>query len=404
MIFTQYSQAGTYIAGTGLTKTGNTFAINSTVATASNTMTFTNKTWTGVAVGVAYGGTGATTKTTGFDALSPLSTVGDVLCHNGTNNVRIPGNASATLMLLGSMGNGSAAQVPAWYTITKGTIGLNNVDNTSDVNKPISNATQLALNAKEPEITAGLITQYYAGDKSWKTLNKSVVGLSLVDNTPDSNKSVASAFAISHSVQFSLTGDVSGIAIGDLSTNLAITTGISNSVITSKLLTGYTIGSNSALTNTDSILAAFGKLEAKVNAKVASVGVNLPLYVTGGATNPTIAMYRASSTQVGYMTPTQYIWYTRERTAVTLADNTFAIDWSAASKQRVSLATNGSITLNNISIGELSLEVYINSAINVSLPTGWWVNGYLLQGVNVITFQYFDSGFAAINIASYEQI
>jgi len=37
---------------------------------------------------------------------------------------------------------------PFWETLTKTTVGLGNVDNTSDVNKPISTATQTALNDK----------------------------------------------------------------------------------------------------------------------------------------------------------------------------------------------------------------------------------------------------------------
>lgn len=41
--FTQFSSAGVPTAGTGLTKTGNTFAIDSTVATLSGTQTLTNK-------------------------------------------------------------------------------------------------------------------------------------------------------------------------------------------------------------------------------------------------------------------------------------------------------------------------------------------------------------------------
>ena len=39
-------------------------------------------------------------------------------------------------------------------TLAKGDIGLGNVDNTSDANKPISNATQAALNDKQAKITA----------------------------------------------------------------------------------------------------------------------------------------------------------------------------------------------------------------------------------------------------------
>lgn len=41
------------------------------------------------------------------------------------------------------------------HSVTKSQIGLGNVDNTSDVNKPISSATQTALNNKQDKLTAG---------------------------------------------------------------------------------------------------------------------------------------------------------------------------------------------------------------------------------------------------------
>jgi hypothetical protein len=144
----------------------------------------------------------------------------------------------------------------------KTNLGLNHVDNTSDVNKPISNATQTALNLKEntinkstntalgtsdvlfptqnavktyvdnqlssgvvdatsaikgkiqlagdlggtatnptvpglalkePTIVSGTISQYYRGDKTWKTLDKTAVGLGNVDNTSDANKPISNA-------------------------------------------------------------------------------------------------------------------------------------------------------------------------------------------------------------------
>lgn len=43
---------------------------------------------------------------------------------------------------------GATAGALSWENITKGEVGLSNVDNTSDLNKPISTATQTALNAK----------------------------------------------------------------------------------------------------------------------------------------------------------------------------------------------------------------------------------------------------------------
>jgi len=45
---------------------------------------------TAAAVGIANGGTGQTTQTAGFDALSPATTKGDLIVDNGTNNVRLP--------------------------------------------------------------------------------------------------------------------------------------------------------------------------------------------------------------------------------------------------------------------------------------------------------------------------
>jgi hypothetical protein len=56
-------------------------------------------------------------------------------------------------------------------------VGLGNVDNTSDANKPISTATQSALDAKQ--------------DSS--SLTKSSVGLGNVDNTSDANKPISTA-------------------------------------------------------------------------------------------------------------------------------------------------------------------------------------------------------------------
>lgn len=77
----------------------------------------------------------------------------------------------------------------------KADIGLPSADNTSDVNKPISSATQAALDAKQATITPGTTEQYYRGDKSWQTLDKSAVGLPNADNTSDADKPVSTAQA-----------------------------------------------------------------------------------------------------------------------------------------------------------------------------------------------------------------
>ena len=52
---------------------------------------------------------------------------------------------------------------------------------------------QAALDGKEPTVTTGTTGQYYRGDKSWQTLDKAAVGLANVDNTSDTNKPISTA-------------------------------------------------------------------------------------------------------------------------------------------------------------------------------------------------------------------
>ena len=70
--------------------------------------------------------------------------------------------------------------------ISKSMVGLGNVDNPSDANKPISSATQPALDAKAP-----LASPSFTGTVNGIT--KSMVGLGNVDNTADADKAISSA-------------------------------------------------------------------------------------------------------------------------------------------------------------------------------------------------------------------
>ena len=77
-------------------------------------------------------------------------------------------------------------RVTTGTSATKSDVGLSNVDNTSDANKPISSATQTALDLKAP-IASPTFTGTVGG------ITKSMVGLSNVDNTSDANKPVSTA-------------------------------------------------------------------------------------------------------------------------------------------------------------------------------------------------------------------
>lgn len=96
-------------------------------------------------VPIAKGGTGQTTQTAAFDALSPLTTAGDIIYHNGTDNIRL-GIGSANQVLTVNSG----ATAPEWaaaaasdlvYTATPSDTAVNSL---TDVQILTTNVTDLA--------------------------------------------------------------------------------------------------------------------------------------------------------------------------------------------------------------------------------------------------------------------
>jgi len=73
-------------------------------------------------------------------------------------------------------------------TTTKGIIQL-----AGDLAGTASSPTVPGLSGKEPTIASGTTAQYWRGDKSWQTLSKTAVGLANVDNTSDINKPISTA-------------------------------------------------------------------------------------------------------------------------------------------------------------------------------------------------------------------
>jgi hypothetical protein len=90
-----------------------------------------------------------------------------------------------------SLDNADAAVsggVPDASSTTKGKLALaGDLGGTADL------PTVPGLTAKEPTVTPGTSVQYYRGDKTWQTLDKTAVGLANVDNTSDANKPISTA-------------------------------------------------------------------------------------------------------------------------------------------------------------------------------------------------------------------
>lgn len=136
--------------------------------------------------------TDVTGKPTTFTPAAHTHVIADVTGLQAALDLKLDDSQAGTfgLTLLGAA-NVAAAKTSLAYV--KADVGLGNVDNTSDAAKPISTATQTALDAKQATIAAGTTGQYWRGDKTWQTLDKSAVGLANVDNTTDANKPISTA-------------------------------------------------------------------------------------------------------------------------------------------------------------------------------------------------------------------
>jgi hypothetical protein len=99
--------------------------------------------------------------------------------------------------------------------LTKSDIVLGNVDNTSDINKPISTATQAALDLK-----ANLASPTFTGTVSGIT--KSMVGLGNVDNTTDANKPVSTATQTALDLKANATDVTTSLALKEDAANKTI--------------------------------------------------------------------------------------------------------------------------------------------------------------------------------------
>lgn len=160
-----------------------------------------------------------TAKQVGLDSYSPYTP--STLPISGPAQTALDGKVDKTITVNGHALSGDV-------TVTKSDLVIENVDNTSDINKPISKATQFALNLKAdlaspaltgtptaPTATEGTSTTQLATtafvtsadnkkvDKTTTvnghalsgniTVTKGDVGLGSVDNTADSDKSVKHA-------------------------------------------------------------------------------------------------------------------------------------------------------------------------------------------------------------------
>ena len=131
-----------------------------------------------------------------------------------------------------------------WQTLDKSAVGLGNVDNTADADKPISTAVQAALNTKENTANKSDVTTLGTSDVLFPTQNavKTYVDNQIVANaTPDATATVKG--------KLQLAGDLAGT--GSSAANPVIS---NNAITTSKILDAAVTTSKIEAGSNDSVL------------------------------------------------------------------------------------------------------------------------------------------------------
>lgn len=143
--------------------------------------------------------------------------INGIVFSNGTTI-----SAATQTNITALLGAGSISNTMLANTAVATLSGTNSGDNATN-----TQYSGLAA-SKENTITAGTTAQYWRGDKSWQTLDKIAVGLANVDNTSDANKPVSTAQATAIGLKANIasptfTGTV-GLPAGQVVNGVTLTT------------------------------------------------------------------------------------------------------------------------------------------------------------------------------------
>lgn len=145
---------------------------------------------------------------------------------HGTTAVQVGADPVGSAAAVQSNLNSHTSNTLNPHATTKAQVGLGNADNTSDADKPVSTATQSALNLKYDASNPN-------GYETPAQLNA---------------RDTANRSRANH------TGSQLAATISDFA-----------SVVIATLLAGFTVGANTAIAAADSILVAFGKVQGQIN-------------------------------------------------------------------------------------------------------------------------------------------
>jgi hypothetical protein len=231
---------GTQSAGTYLRSDGANAALAAIQAADVPTL---NQNTTGTAgnvsgvVGPGNGGTGQTSAAAAYNALSPMTTLGDLEYESGANTAaRLPGNTTANKQFLTQTGTGSVSAAPAWGAIAPADLAG-------------SPATGQILTTTSPSATAWA---YYGSSNG--PVNPSAARLGLVSESISIYQCNLKGNLASGTLSLALVWWPAGKTLSKLSVYVAT----AGTTLTGTNSLGLYTSSGTLLTTTGDMTAAFG--------------------------------------------------------------------------------------------------------------------------------------------------
>jgi len=239
------------------------------------------------ALPIANGGTGQITNTLAFNALSPTTTIGDIIAHNGTDNVRVAGNPLTTQLFLSSIGNGTNSTLPSWQPLPALGVLTYFITNTaSDVatyykqqTSPLAvlnNIPTVITNVGTPQLLANFVTE---------------------PNNP--NRTFISAGQYSNHLHLSSTGGTRTVSVYTEIWEVNAS-GVDIALIA-------TLGNTSPLTGVNSeYLIATNRLLYLLASNTSRIDTRVYAITTGGGSDPTVTIFMggASDSRTDLPAPT----------------------------------------------------------------------------------------------------
>lgn len=280
---------------------------------------------------IANGGTGQTAANNAFNALSPMTTLGDIIYEGATASAaRLAGNTTTTKQFLSQTGTGSASAAPAWSTVTKSDVGLSAVENTALSTWPGTANVVTVGTITTGTWNAGIISGTYGG-----------TGVNNGSRTITIGGNISTANSVTTSGNFALTLTTTAATNVTLPTTGTLATLAGSESFSNKAITGGSIN-NMSIGATTANTAKFTTLDLSLVSDTTTTATH---YYVETATDGFIRPKTLANVQTEIVTATTVTNHAPSKTG-TGASGTWAIDITG----NANTVTNGVYTTGDQTI------------------------------------------------------